>query len=221
MQVLCRVMQVSRSGFYDWARRDESDPEREALILRVQEIHARKRGSYGSRRMSLALQREGHPVGRYQARSLMRGAEVECRQRRRYRATTDSDHGRPLAPNLLARQFEVEVTNRVWCADITAIWTLEGWLYLAAVLDLHDRQVVGWARAEHMRAELAPSALKMALGRRRPQLGIIPASSCWHISATNWPPATDGAPAWPSSSSDSSPCHLLPGTPPRHATDPL
>lgn len=123
--------------------------------------------------MSLALQREGQVVGRYQARSLMREAELECRQRRRFRATTDSDHGRPVAPNLLARQFAVEVPNRAWCADITAIWTLEGWLYLAAVLDLHDRQVVGWAMAGHMRTALALSALDMALGRRRPPPGLL------------------------------------------------
>lgn len=123
--------------------------------------------------MSLALRREGVEVGRYRARSLMQEAEVECRQRRRYRATTDSVHGRPVAPNLLARQFEVEAPNRVWCADITAIWTLEGWLYLAAVLDLHDRQVVGYALAEHMRAELALGALERALGRRRPPPGLL------------------------------------------------
>lgn len=173
MQVLCRVLRVSRSGFYDWRRRDQSDPARLRLIERVQAIHQRKRGSYGSRRMSLALRQEGHAVGRYQARSLMREADVECRQRRRYRVTTDSTHGRPVAENLLARQFEVETANRVWCADITAIWTLEGWLYLAAVLDLHDRQVVGYAMAAHMRTELTLKALEMALGRRRPAPGLL------------------------------------------------
>lgn len=166
-------MQVSRSGFYDWIRRDDTDPEREQLIEWVEEIHERKRGSFGSRRMALALQREGFAVGRYQARSLMRAAEVECRQRRRYRSTTDSGHGRPVAPNLLARQFEVAEPNRAWCADITAIWTLEGWLYLAAVLDLHDRQLVGWAIAGHMRTELVLEALEMAVGRRRPAPGLL------------------------------------------------
>lgn len=173
VSVLCRVLRVSRSGFYDWSRRDGHDPVRAHLIERVQAIHARKRGSYGSRRMSLALRREGHAVGRYRARSLMREAGVECRQRRRHRVTTDSGHGRPLAPNHLARQFQVAAANRVWCADITAIWTLEGWLYLAAVLDLHDRQVVGWAMAGHMRTGLVRDALEMALGRRQPPQGLL------------------------------------------------
>jgi len=123
--------------------------------------------------MALALQREGFQVGRYRARSLMREAGVECRQRRRYRSTTDSRHGCPVAPNLLDRQFEVDEPNRAWCADITAIWTLEGWLYLAAVIDLHDRQVVGWAMAAHMRTELVTQALTMAVGRRRPAPGLL------------------------------------------------
>lgn len=171
--VLCRVMQVSRSGFYDWCRRDGCDLERQRLIERVRAIHRHKRGSYGSRRMARALQREGCPVGRYQARSLMREAGVECRQRRRWRSTTDSNHGRAVAPNRLQRQFQVAAPNRVWVADLTAIWTLEGWLYLAAVLDLHDRQLIGWAMAGHMRMELAVSALEMALGRRRPPPGLI------------------------------------------------
>ena len=100
--------------------------------------------------MSVALHREGFAVGRYRARSLMREAEVVCRQRRRYRVTTDSSHGQAVAANVLARRFEVAEPNQVWCADITAIWTWEGWLYLAAVLDLHDRQVVGWAMAGHI-----------------------------------------------------------------------
>jgi putative transposase len=173
VKVLARVMQVSRSGFYDWLRRDGSDPQRQGLRERVQAVHQRKRGSYGSRRMALALQREGFEVGRYQARSLMREAGVECRQRRRYRATTDSRHEQPVAENLLARQFEVAEPNTAWVADITALWTLEGWLYLAAVLDLHDRQVVGWAMAGHMRTELTLKALEMALGRRRPPRGLL------------------------------------------------
>ncbi len=143
------------------------------LIERVRAIHWRLRGSYGSRRVAKALQREGYPVGRHQARSLMREAGVECRQRRRWRCTTDSGHDRPLAPNRLQREFQVAEPNRVWVADITAIWTLEGWLYLAAVLDLHDRQLVGWAMAAHMRTELALQALEMAMGRRRPAPGLI------------------------------------------------
>ena len=123
--------------------------------------------------MAKALQRDGHPVGRHQARSLMREAGVTCRQRRRWRCTTDSNHRQAVAPNLLQRQFHIAEVNRAWVADITAIWTLEGWLYLAAVLDLHDRQLVGWAMAGHMRTELVLEAVDMALGRRRPPPGLI------------------------------------------------
>jgi transposase InsO family protein len=123
--------------------------------------------------MARALQKEGYSVGRHKARSLMREAGVFCRQRRRWRCTTDSGHSLPVAPNRLAREFGVSEPNTVWVADITAIWTLEGWLYLAAVLDLCDRQLVGWAMAGHRRTELVSQALTMALGRRRPDTGLI------------------------------------------------
>lgn len=103
----------------------------------------------------------------------MREAGVECRQRRRWRCTTDSNHGRTVAPNRLQLEFRVAEPNRVWVADLTAIWALQGWLYLAAVLDLHDRQLIGWAMAGHMRTELALEALNMAMGRRRPPRGLI------------------------------------------------
>ena len=167
-------MEVSRSGFYDWCRRGAGpDRDRQYRIERVRAIHRRTRGSYGSRRMARELRREGHRVGRHQARSLMREAGVVCRQRRRWRATTDSDHGSAVAPNRLDRDFEVAEPNRVWVADLTAIWTLQGWLYLAAVLDLYDRQVVGWAMAGHMRTELALEALRMALGRRGAERGLL------------------------------------------------
>ena len=123
--------------------------------------------------MAKELRRRGHTVGRYQARSLMQEAGVACRQRRRYRHTTDSDHGLPVAPNLLKRQFTVPEPNQAWVADITAIWTLEGWLYLAAVLDLYDRQVIGWAMADHMKTSLTLDALEMAIGRRQPPRGVL------------------------------------------------
>jgi len=165
-------MQVSRSGFYAWRCRSPDD-HHQALLHEVREIHCQKRGSYGSRRMARELRRRGYNVGRYQARSLMQEAGVEARQRRRWRHTTDSEHRLPVAPNLLNRQFMVADPNQVWVADITAIWTLEGWLYLAAVLDLHDRQLVGWAMADHMRTQLVLDALEMAVGRRQPERGLL------------------------------------------------
>ena len=146
------------------------DAERLALVRALQR---QRRGALGSRQMLWQLRRRGHPVGRHQTRRLMREAGAACRQRRRFRATTDSNHGQPVAANLLDRGLDVSEPNTAWCADITAIWTLQGWLHLAAVLDLADRQVVGWAMAEHMRGELVEQALEMAIGRRRPPPGLL------------------------------------------------
>lgn len=173
VMTVCRVLRVSRSGFYAWRGRGDPAGSRVELVERVRSIHKAKRGSYGSRRMAQALQREGDAVGRYRARTLMREAGVQCRQRRRRCVTTHSDPHHAVAPNRLERQFEVAQANRVWVGDITAVWTLEGWLYVAAVLDLHDRQLIGWAIADHMRTELVISALEMAWGRRRPAPGLI------------------------------------------------
>jgi len=171
---MARVLGISRSGYYDWRQRRHRRQPRQALrIEAVKAIHRRKRGAVGSRQMAIQLQRRGHPVGRYQARSLMRHAGVVCRQRRRYKTTTDSDHNQRVAPNRLNCQFAVDRINTVWCADITTIWTQIGWLYLAAVLDLADRQCVGWAMADHMQTELATRALHMALGRRQPKAGLM------------------------------------------------
>ena len=172
--LMARVLRVSRSGFYDWRERP-AEPSAQQLerIDAVRALHRQKRASLGSRRMATRLQRDGYPVGRYQARSLMRAAGVECRQRRRRRSTTNSRHGLPVAKNKLARQFDVTTPNTVWCADITVIWTLAGWLYLAAVIDLADRQCVGWAMASHKGADLATDALNMAIGRRRPSEGLM------------------------------------------------
>lgn len=144
--MLCRVPSVSRSGFYAWCRhpaQTEKTRERSRLVNKVTNIHTEVRQSYGSRRIAQALQDQGHAVGRYQARSLMREAGIEVRRRRRYRTTTDSAHSQPVAPNTLDRQFVAQGPDQAWVADITYLWTAEGWLYLAAVLDLYSRRVVG------------------------------------------------------------------------------
>lgn len=171
---MARALGVSRSGFYDWRNRGATqDGQRACRIEAVKALHEDKRASLGSRGRVLRLQRQGYPVGRYRARSPMRKAGVVCRQRRRFRATTHVDRRRPVAPNRPARQFDVTTPNRVRCADIAAIWTLGGWLYLAAVLDLGDRRIVGWALANHRRTERASNALTMALGRRRSGPGLL------------------------------------------------
>lgn len=174
--VLCEVLDVSRSGFYAYAQRQAAsrrDQDEVALLARVRAIHTATRQSYGSRRMAKQLQAEGVPVGRYQARRLMQAAGVAVRHRKRCPVTTDSRHGYAVAPNLLARQFDVEQCDTVWAGDITYLWTAEGWLYLAAVLDLHSRKVVGWAMSSRIDAALVQEALRMALGRRGPAPGLM------------------------------------------------
>jgi transposase InsO family protein len=143
------------------------------MVLRVKAIHERVGGVYGGRRMARELRAQGHAVGRCQARSLMQEAGIEVRRKRRFRLTTDSRHRLPVAENLLDRQFDVSAPNQVWAADITYLWTNEGWLYLAAVIDLYARRVVGWALSDRIQAGLVCDALRMAVGRRRPPPGLI------------------------------------------------
>jgi len=168
-------MEVSRSGYYDYLK---SPSSAKALLdvklqTEVKALAARSRNSYGSRRMAKSLQAQGYQVGRYKARSLMRQAEVTCKQRRRYKNTTDSQHKLAVAQNVLNREFTVATPNCAWVTDITYLWTLEGWVYVAVVLDLFSRRVVGWAIAEHMRETLIAEALDMALGRRQPEPGLL------------------------------------------------
>lgn len=162
-------MQVNRSGYYKYLKGFTGSKRDEAhLVVEVKTLDRQSKSSYGSRRIAKGLQAKGYAIGRYKARRLMRQAGVECRQRRRYRVTTQSNHRLPVAENKLNRQFKVEKPNRVWVTDITFLWTQEGWVYVAAVLDLYSRRVVGWSIADHMRTELIREALLMALGRRQP-----------------------------------------------------
>jgi len=168
-------MCVQRSGYYRYVKKltqcqVDSDLR---LILEVKALCRLSRNSYGSRRIAKNLQAKGYEVGRYQARTLMRKAGIECKQRRRYRITTQSKHSSPIAKNVLNRQFSTIAPNRSWVADITYLWTSEGWLYIAAVLDLFSRRVVGWSMANHMKEDLVIDALQMALGRRKPRMGLI------------------------------------------------
>ena len=143
------------------------------MISKVRQIHSETRSSYGSRRMSNQLRAEGYDVGRHRARSLMKKAGVSVKRRKRFKRTTDSNHKLPVAANLLDRQFEVERPNAVWCADITYLWTLQGWLYLAVIIDLCSRKIVGWAMSTRLKAPLVKEALTMAYWRRKPDKGLI------------------------------------------------
>jgi transposase InsO family protein len=176
VRLMCRVLQVSPSGYYAWRSRPESARAKanRRLLQEVQSLHARHQGRYGSPRMHAALRAEGYRVSRGRVERLMRRHGIRALAHRRFRpTTTDSRHQLPTAPNLLQQKFTASVPNRVWLADITYIPTGEGWLYLAAVLDLATRKVVGWAMRDHLRTELTLGALIMAAQRQRPGAGLI------------------------------------------------
>ena len=167
---MCRVLGVSSSGYYAWRSRRRFGGKRaradQILLKAIGEVYQVHRGRYGSRRIWIELRTQGQVCSRRRVARLMRENGLEARRRRRYRITTQSKHRRPVAPNVLERDFTAAAPNQKWVADITYIPTAEGWLYLAAVLDLHSRKVVGWAMEPYLRDELVQQALSMALGRR-------------------------------------------------------
>jgi transposase InsO family protein len=173
--LMCEVLGVSRSGYYGWASRAESAraAEDRGLAGEIRAVHEASRGRYGSPRVHAELRAQGRRVGRKRVARLMRGMGLAARRRRRFCRTTNSAHPFPVAPNLLGRQFIAEAPDRVWLSDLTYIATDEGWLYLAVVLDLYTRRVVGWAMADHLGHELALAALDMAIERQRPAPGLI------------------------------------------------
>ena len=175
MRLLCRLMGVSRSGFYDWVRRQSQDPDplREEMLGWIKDLAKGSDHTYGSRRMAKGLRALGYPVGRYRARGLMREAGVWVRYRRRYRVTTNSNHRQPVFENRLKRDFSPSAANQVWAGDISYVWTHEGWLYLAVVIDLYSRKVVGWSMGKRLTSSLACDALQMALWRRKPPKGQL------------------------------------------------
>jgi transposase InsO family protein len=176
VRTLCDVLGVSPAGYYAWRSRPESARATAncRLLADVRRLHAQHQGRYGSPRLHAALRAEGRGVSRGRVERLMRRHGIKATASRRFRpTTTDSRHGLPIAPNLLKQRFVASAPNQVWLADITYIPTGEGWLYLAAVLDLATRKVVGWAMREHLRTELAAAALLMATQRQRPGPGLI------------------------------------------------
>lgn len=172
---MCRVLNVSRSGFYDWCRRPLS-PRAKAnaqLLARIREIHARSRESYGAIKTWRALTAAGVPCGRHRVARLRQAHGIEARRLRRFRSLYAPRQGIPLAPNLLNRAFTAPAPDRVWVGDVTFIPTREGWLYLAVLLDLYSRKVVGWAMGAQQNRQLVLDALTMAIERRQPEPGLI------------------------------------------------
>ncbi len=171
--MMCRLLEVSRSGFYASRGRRESTRagEDRRLLVHIKASHTASRGTYGSPRVHRDLVEDGVAVGRHRVARLMRQEGLRSKRRRRYRVTTHSDHHHPVAANVLERDFTADAENCKWAADITYVWTRCGWLYLAVVLDLYSRRVVGWAMSNRLTRELALNALGMALTHRpRPEL---------------------------------------------------
>lgn len=175
VEKMCRVLEVARSGYYAWRKRPESDHKKadKRLLEDIKRIHRQGRNAYGSPRVTKQLHAEGVRCGKNRVARLMRAAGLRAVAKRKFKVTTDSRHDYPVAPNLLNRDFTAERPNQVWVTDITYIPTLEGWLYLAIVMDLYSRQIVGWAMDRMLTKELVIKALRQAIGRRNPPQGLI------------------------------------------------
>lgn len=174
---MCRFLQVSRSAYYDWLHRVPTTAEKDDADLTkiLQSEFNKSRTTYGTRRLKVALSGRDRTVSRRRIGRLMREAGLACKTQRKFKVTTNSQHDLPIAPNHLDRQFNVGRPNQVYVGDITYLPTREGWLYLAVVIDLYSRQVVGWSMAEPMRAKLVNDALLMAVWKRKPEQGLM-----WH-----------------------------------------
>ena len=172
---MSEVLNVSRSGYYAWRRRSESERSQvnTKLLEAIRKVHHDSRGTYGSPRIYQELKKQDIPCSENRVARLMREDGLYATTKRRYKATTNSKHDFPVAPNLLRRDFSLAESNRVWAGDITYIWTTEGWLYLAVVIDLFSRSVVGWAMDKRMTRQLVMKALTMAVRRRHPSSGLI------------------------------------------------
>jgi transposase InsO family protein len=173
VKLMCQTLYVSESGYYAWKRcpRSQHAQADEVLASRIQQVHQASHQIYGSRRIRAELAEQGVACSRKRVVRLMQRQGLHAR--RRHTVTTDSQHSDPVAPNLLNWEFNADAPNAKWVTDITGVWTSEGWLYVAVVLDLFSRLVVGWAMAAHRDAPLVEHALHMARVRRHPQAGLL------------------------------------------------
>lgn len=174
---MCELLGVGRSGYYEWQQTAPSlrSLTNQRLSSRIKEIFLNSRCLYGSRRIRKILQTEGEMISRRRIARLMKKQNLYCKTKRKFRITTDSKHDLPIAPNLLQRDFTAAYPGQKYVGDITYIWTDEGWLYLAVVIDLYSRYVVGWSMGANMKASLVNNALLMALWSRKPKAGLL-----WH-----------------------------------------
>ncbi|MBA3582846.1 MAG: IS3 family transposase [Gammaproteobacteria bacterium] len=172
---LCRVLRVSASGYYDWLTRPVSKHAHEdkRLVTEIKKIHQQSRGNYGAVKTWKALNQQGVACGKHRVARLRLVHHIEAKRRTRFKVTTQSKYQGWIAPNLLQRQFTVDQPNRVWVGDVTFIATRSGWLYLAIVLDLYSRKIVGWSMSDRNNQALVLDALNMAIAQRRPTPGLI------------------------------------------------
>jgi transposase InsO family protein len=175
IRTMCRVLEVASSGFYAWRSRGPSRRATADLAVRhaIRVAHAESRGRYGSPRLQHAIRACGFAVGRNRVMRLMRADGLHARRRRRFRLTTDSAHPHRIARNLVQRHFRPTRPNAIWAADVTYLPTATGWAYLAVILDLYSRAVVGWAVRSTLRSDLTLAALHLAIGRRQPSRGLV------------------------------------------------
>ncbi len=172
---MCRQLKVSTSGYYAWEKRSLSQRQQddERLLPKIRDSHKASKGTYGSPRIYDDLVDLGETAGRHKIARLMRENGITARPLKKFRKTTDSNHKHPISPNLLERNFEADAPDQVWVSDITYIWTVRGWAYLAVIVDLFSRRVVGWSLENHMRTELVLRALEMARGHRSITPGLV------------------------------------------------
>ena len=176
VRTMCRLLLVQPSGYYAWTRRDPCmrEARKLQLIESIRQVHERSGGTYGSPRVHRALRKQGISCSRKQVQKLMQQEQIRSTRHRRFRVkTTDSNHDHAIAANLLDRQFEQEKIDQAWASDITYVATDEGWLYVASVMDLCSRRIIGWSTADHLRSELAEEALSMAIKQRCPAQGLL------------------------------------------------
>ena len=172
---LCQVLGVSQSGYFAWKDRPACRRQRDDMVMlaHVRSAFAMSNGTYGSPRMTRELQDDGLAIGRRRTARLMRENGLRGRQKQRFKRTTDSEHAWSIAPNIIGQDFTTTAVNEKWGVDISYVWTREGWLYLAVVIDLFSRRVVGWAVGDRLHRDLALAALRKALAMRRPPTGFI------------------------------------------------
>ena len=194
---MCRVLGVSPSAYYDWEAQDASEHARRdaELLDDIREVFAQSRGRYGAPRVHRELAGRGIAVSRKRVSRIMRNAGLRAKSRRKFRPTTDSNHSMPVAPNVLDRNFEVDQANTVWTSDITYIWTREGWMYLAVIIDLFSRKVVGWRLGDRITASLVCDALDAAVKLRPPLACSSTATAAANTLARPFG-AGSGATAW-------------------------